>query len=708
LVEPLLQPRPDSLEARVLIRLTSMKAAQVLFSGALALTAAAGQSPVGKVIELLSGLEAQIQKEGEASAKLNSEKEEWCKDVATNLGFEIKTGTSEVEELTAAIGKEAAAISTLASKVEELGAAIATDDKDLAAATKIREAEAGDSAAEEKELAETISALQRAIGILQREMSKSGGAAFVQVKSSASVIQALQALVRASAFSTEDANTLTAFVQNSQAAADSDGELGAPEAAIYDTKSGSIVDVLEDLLDKANSQLADARQKEESAMHNFAMLKQSLEDEIKFSTKDMESAKKSAAASGEAKSGAEGALAATSKDLAEDKASLAEATNDCAMYADDYAAAVKSRAEEIKAVQSAKKVLSETTGGAAGVAYGLDQVSAPSFLQLHRSRSALSSGADLANFEAVRFVRELGRKYQSPALAQLAKRMTSAMRFSAASGEDPFSKVKGLLSDMIAKLESEAGADAQHKEYCDKEMGDTSSKKDEKTTAIEKLTTKINQMSADSAALKDSVATLQKELAELAASQAEMDTLRKSESELFLTSKKELTEGISGVQMAMKTLREYYSTEDKDHEAASGAGTTIVGLLEVCLSDFTKSLAEITAAEDGAASEYEATSKENKIAKTAKDADVKYQVKEAAGLDKAVVELTSDRATTQEELDAALEYLAKLQDMCVAKPDTYAERAGRRAAEIAGLRRALSILGGEAVLLQRGALRGRH
>merc|ERR1711920_203442 len=142
-------------------------------------------------------------------------------------------------------------------------------------------------------------------------------------------------------------------------------------------------------------------------------------------------------------------------------------------------------------------------------------------------------------------------------------------------------------------------------------MGNT--KKDEKTTAVEKLTTKINQMSAESAALKDSTATLQKELAELAASQAEMDKMRTAENELFLTSKKELTQGISGVQLALKTLREYYNEQAKDHEASTGAGTNIVGLLEVCLSDFTKSLAEISAGKDSAASEYEATTQENKI-----------------------------------------------------------------------------------------------
>merc|ERR1719229_755484 len=211
--------------------------------------------------------------------------------------------------------------------------------------------------------------------------------------------------------------------------------------------------------------------------------------------------------------------------------------------------------------------------------------------------------------------------------------MASAMRFSAANGEDPFAKVKGLISDMITKLEAEAGEDAKQKAYCDKEMADTTAKKEEKTGAIEKLTTKIDQMTADSAQLKSSTATLQKELAELAASQQQMDKMRKEENLLFGTSKKELTAGISGVQLALKTLREYYA-QDKDHEAKDGAASSIIGLLEVVQSDFTKSLAEITAAEGRAQSEYEETTKANEIEKASKDQDVKYKTKEAADLDK--------------------------------------------------------------------------
>merc|ERR1712176_1669835 len=142
-------------------------------------------------------------------------------------------------------------------------------------------------------------------------------------------------------------------------------------------------------------------------------------------------------------------------------------------------------------------------------------------------------------------------------------------------------------------------------------------------------------MTADSAQLKSSTASLQKELADLAASQQQMDKMRKEEKSLFSTQKTELTAGVSGVELALKTLREYYA-QDKDHEAKEGAASGIIGLLEVVQSDFTKSLAEITTAEDSAQSEYEATTQANQIEKATKDQDLKYQTKEAAALDKAV------------------------------------------------------------------------
>merc|ERR1719473_35057 len=231
-------------------------------------------------------------------------------------------------------------------------------------------------------------------------------------------------------------------------------------------------------------------------------------------------------------------------------------------------------------------------------------------------------------------------------------------------------------------------------------MGETRAKKADKEAEIEKLTTKIDVAKARSAKLKEEVATLQKELAELAKMQAEMDALRQKEKELFDASKPEMEAGIEGVKMALKILRDYYSKEDKAHAAAEGAGGSIIGILEVVEADFTKGLTEMIAAEEAAQAAYEEQTHENEIERTTKEQDVKYKTKEAADLDKAVSELKGDLQAVQTELDAVLEYLEKLKDMCIAKPETYEERKRRREAEIAGLKEALKILEGETAFLQ--------
>lgn len=666
---------------------------------------ASGASPVGKVIQLLSDLQTKIIGEGEASQKAYVEYSEWCEERSKNLEFDIKTAKSESASLKATIEEETAMISSLTSKVDDLAGAIATDEADQKAAAHIRQKEAADFAAEDKELSEAIDTLQRAIGILEREMRKTGGASMVQLKNAGTIAEALAALVQGAVINSADATRLTALVQSSQQDSEVDNEFGAPAAAVYKGQSGGIIDTLTDLLEKAQDQLANSRKTETTNIHNYEMLAQSLKDEIKFATKDLGEAKRGISTSGQNKASAEGDLAQTSKVLNADITTLADLHAACLTYAQNYQAETKSRAEELTAIANAKKVLSDETVGADAATYGFTQTS---FLQSAGSAS-LSTGVDLANYEAVRFVRDLARKQHSPALAQLAMRMASAMHASAGSSADPFAKVKGLIADMIEKLEAEAGADATHKAFCDKELAESNEKKADKEAEINKLSSKIDQMSARSAQLKQEVARLQKGLAELAASQAEMNKMRQAENEAFSKNKADMEQGLEGVKMALKVLREYYA-QDKEHAAAEGAGTGIIGLLEVVESDFSQALAEFITTEASSKAAYDKETKENEIEVATKEQDVKYKNKESNDLGKATAEASSDRAGVQTELDAVHEYLASLANQCIttggvlgtagAGSETFETRQARRQAEIAGLKEALSILEGEAALLQ--------
>ena len=68
-------------------------------------------------------------------------------------------------------------------------------------------------------------------------------------------------------------------MQSRQASDVDDSELSAPAAAVYVSHSSDFVDVLNDLLDKAQTLLDVMRHAESSAVHNFALLKHSLEDQ---------------------------------------------------------------------------------------------------------------------------------------------------------------------------------------------------------------------------------------------------------------------------------------------------------------------------------------------------------------------------------------------------------------------------------------------
>merc|ERR1711957_148827 len=162
----------------------------------------------------------------------------------------------------------------------------------------------------------------------------------------------------------------------------------------------------------------------------------------------------------------------------------------------------------------------------------------------------------------------------------------------------------------------------------------------------------------------------------------------------------DMEQGVNGVKLALKVLREYYSGDDKAHASNDGAGSGIIGLLEVCESDFSKDLAEIVSTEETALSAYDKETKENEVDKATKEQDVKYKNQESVSLDKAVAEAESDRSGVQEELDAVMEYFAKIKERCVAKAETYEEKTARREAELDGLKQALDILENQAALIQ--------
>jgi len=692
---------------------------------------AARGSPIEKIIGLITRLQGQLVQDEEAELAAYNKYTSYCQDSSFAKSEEIKSAKAEKAMLDAEILKSASDIKTSEGKIEDSSAGVAENQAKLKRATGIRAKEVAIFQGSEKELMGAIDMLGRAVDILAKEMAKSGSAALLQTSAAAqqleSVVVGLSAVIDGASLGvSEDLQKLTAMLQTHQEAEDGIDEQGG--LADTEKPSHGIVEVLEDLRDKAEGQLRQLRLAEGKSIQNFKLLEQALTQETAQFQQELDDEKKAKSEAEKSKATAEGDLAITSKELTKGTEDYALVQHDCMRRAGDHDTTTAGRAEELKVLSKAKKTVQDSMAGSAASLAQTDE--SLSFMQT----SSRSSRENTAGQHVVTLVQRLAVKQNSDSLKKLASRISAAIRYGiGAKTKDPFHKIKGLLNEMIKKLEREQNNDASEKEYCDREMKKTKVKREELGDDSEGLKTDIDQAASASTKLKSQAKDIQFELLTLAKLTQEMSTARRESHQEYLKDAEDLSQGLNGMRQAIHVLRDYYASDKEDaasflqtdeddmdsdaetaedsdeqpeppeqHEKSSGAGQGIIGLLEVIESKLAKNLAELQTEEDDAVTAFEKEMQESKISKTTKDQDVAYKTREYTALDKSVAELSSDHSTTMEELSAVNEYFAKVKDRCVAKPDKYEDRKARREEEIKGLEEAKSILESESgTFLQR-------
>lgn len=219
-------------------------------------------NPLSKVLELMDDLTAKIVHEAETEEKAFQDYTHWCTDMARNSGFEIKTAESRKEKLEAKISELTSSITVYVSNIEELVAAITADEAELKNATAIRHKEHEEFSANEDELMDCIDTMERSVSVISKEMQKNPAAlAQLDTSSTARLVQTMGAVIDAAGFVGIDKKKLVAMVQ-SQNSENDDAEIGAPAAAVYKSHSSGLLDVLEDMKEKAEASLSDLRKEE--------------------------------------------------------------------------------------------------------------------------------------------------------------------------------------------------------------------------------------------------------------------------------------------------------------------------------------------------------------------------------------------------------------------------------------------------------------
>ncbi|CAE7225501.1 unnamed protein product [Symbiodinium necroappetens] len=470
----------------------------------------------------------------------------------------------------------------------------------------------------QKDLMETMVSLERAVDALEREVNFKVESfelwVLLTAHSSLGVHFRLVNVATKYDFEEEsdfttlraDADGLTAFIQSG--GGDEVDEL----QPAYESKSGSIVEMLEDMQDKAKSELNGLRQREESAKHSFAMMRQSLEDQVSFAQEEVGKLKASQAQLRTSKTTAQKDLEEAESDLQADKKELDDVKMECRRKAEDYKMEKKGLAEELEALGKAKEALAEKTG-----------LEATSFFQVASSSRSGSFGGD----GVLAVLREVTRRTNSSSLALLSRRVRTVMRSDLTSSADAFGKIKTMIADMIDSMEKKLREEAGKKAYCDAEMKKAASKQEGKQSELEDLQTKIDAATSKSAALKEEVADLQKALVTIGEFQVNTTAMRQKEKAQFKKAFPEVQEGLDGVKTALKVLREYYKGTQAATERG-GAATGVMGMLEVVESDFAKNLAEMRVAEATAQEDFKKDMQDLELEKARKEQDVKYKAQD--------------------------------------------------------------------------------
>merc|ERR1719482_537350 len=118
------------------------------------------------------------------------------------------------------------------------------------------------------------------------------------------------------------------------------------------------------------------------------------------------------------------------------------------------------------------------------------------------------------------FLKERAHKVNSKILSLIAVRVA----------EDPFKKIKKMIQDMVDKLMEEANEEAEHKGFCDTEMGTNKNTRDTKTEMVNKLTAEIEGLTADIAKLGEDAAALGDAIAAIDEAMATATAQRNEES----------------------------------------------------------------------------------------------------------------------------------------------------------------------------------
>mmetsp|Transcript_73076 Transcript_73076/g.152561 ORF Transcript_73076/g.152561 Transcript_73076/m.152561 type:complete len:741 (-) Transcript_73076:39-2261(-) len=660
----------------------------------------ADMSPVRKVITLIEEMKVQVEKDAADDLTTYDKLMCWCETNDKAKTEAIETAEASIAELGAFLEEATAKEAELKTQIEALAGEIASDEDALATATATREKDYAAFTATEADMKETISLLGEAVAVLEKVqlLQKEGKAGKAQQSQVHTLLLQLQDKVKSrpisarfaglmqkdlfdvlGAFSVDTSSNRSPRLRHGASAAQvgsqllpwekSEEQIGmeakpndlsgaAANAKSYNSRSGSILGLLSEMMDEFKADLSAAQKEDFTSEVNFQNLKAAKLGEIKAGTEAKEQKEADLADTLDKAAKAKKDQEATTAAMEADEDFVGTMKKDCAAEDEQYKSRVAVRTEELQALGETLKILSEDD------ARDLFN-STVTLLQISNEKGAsaeLSAAQERATERAMKRLATVAKKNGSWALAALAVRMRL----------DAFSKVKEAMDKMFAELSKQQKEEYEKKEACTKEIDLTEDEYKVASNTKEDLEHKLQSLINELETLAKDIEALKAEEGELEVSLKEAGEQRKSENEVYQQSVTDQRATINILNKALKRLQMFYTpklaeiqahsqeqkpgeavserpTSGKDYSKSAGAG----GVLQL--------LAKIISNAESAEAELEKDEQHSQALYSELVTSTKATIEANRAAQAEKMELSAETAAAKSETEGAL--LATNQDL---------------------------------------------
>mmetsp|Transcript_120346 Transcript_120346/g.208879 ORF Transcript_120346/g.208879 Transcript_120346/m.208879 type:complete len:685 (+) Transcript_120346:83-2137(+) len=432
------------------------------------------ERPVMKVVRLLEDTSAELKKELEDDEKTHEALTCWCNSNNEEKKAAIAAGTATSKQLEADIdegkGQIAESLAKRKAAMEEKNADIASLQK----AREMRMEENKEFQQTETDLIEAVAACKGATTALSKHHAD-----FAQVRAAASHVLDSR-YVRA--LKDQRVTMLRSFM-----GAHGTSFLSIPGYKSYAPQSGQIFGILKQMQEDFEATLSEEQKAEAKAVKEFDAMVVAKKAEIKTGEEVIIAVDAKLAELGEDKAHDIKALEDTMVQLEMDKEFLATLEEKCAADASEYDARVKSRMEEIMAVEDTIKILNSPESFEA-----FDKMVITAFVQ----RSAVASREQQRRRQrAVSVLQRAAGQAAAPKLALIAASVQL----------DSFTEVKAEIDKMVVQLKKQQQDEVDFRDGCVDDLAEnkaaTAAGYDKKDSLIALISDLENKIAANTKAI---------------------------------------------------------------------------------------------------------------------------------------------------------------------------------------------------------------